>query len=55
MAVYINDFVLLRIFYEGVAHTIKSWDIIYRQGLECNYIYMVILNIVNGNFGLVKS
>ena len=28
--VYIHDFVLLRIFYEGVACTIKSWDIIYR-------------------------
>ena len=30
VAVYIYDFVLLRIFYEGVACTIKSWDIIYR-------------------------
>ena len=30
VAVYINDFVLLRIFYEGVACIIKSWDIIYR-------------------------
>ena len=30
VAVYIKDFVLLRIFYEGVAYTIKSWDIIYR-------------------------
>ena len=55
MAVYINDFVLLRIFYEGVACTIKSWDIIYKKDLECNYIYIVVLNIVNGNFGLVKS
>ena len=55
MAVYIHDFVLLRIFYEEVACTIKSWDIIYRSGLECNYIYIVVLNIVNGNFGLVKS
>ena len=24
-------------------------------GLECNYIYIVVLNIINGNFGLVKS
>ena len=30
VAVYINNFVLLRIFYEGVACIIKSWDIIYR-------------------------
>ena len=30
VTVYINDFVLLRIFYEGVTCTIKSWDIIYR-------------------------
>ena len=42
-------------FNEGVACTIKSWYIIYRYGLEYNYIYIVILNIVNGNFGLVKS
>ena len=42
-------------FNERVACTIKSWDIIYRYGLECNYIYIVVLNIVNGNFGLVKS
>ena len=55
MTVYVNDFILLQIFYEGVACTIKSWDIIYRYGLECNYIYIVVLNIVNGNFGFVKS
>ena len=30
VAVYIYDFVLLRIFYEGVVYTIKSWDMIYR-------------------------
>ena len=42
-------------FNEGVAYIIKSCDIIYRKGLECNYIYIVVLNIVNGNFGLVKS
>ena len=30
VAVYIYDFVLLRIFYEGVACIIKSWDIIYK-------------------------
>ena len=30
VAVYIHDFVLLRIFYEGVACIIKSWDIIYK-------------------------
>ena len=30
VAVYIDDFVLLRIFYEGVACIIKFWDIIYR-------------------------
>ena len=24
-------------------------------GLECNYIYIVVLNIINGNFGFVKS
>ena len=29
VAVYFYDFVLLRIFYEGVVCTIKSWDIIY--------------------------
>ena len=29
VTVYIYDFVLLRIFYEEVACTIKSWDIIY--------------------------
>ena len=29
VAVFIHDFVLLRIFYEGVACIIKSWDIIY--------------------------
>ena len=23
--------------------------------LECNYIYIVILNIINGNFRLIKS
>ena len=22
---------------------------------ECNYIYIVVLNIINDNFGLVKS
>ena len=26
----LHDFVLLRIFYEGVACIIKSWDIIYK-------------------------
>ena len=29
VAIFIHNFVLLRIFYEGVACTIKSWDIIY--------------------------
>ena len=51
----LHDFVLLGIFNEGVACIIKSWDIIYKWGLECNYIYIVVLNIINGNFGLVKS
>ena len=23
--------------------------------LECNYVHIVVLNIINGNFGLVKS
>ena len=55
MAIYIHDFVLLRIFYEDVACIIKFWDIIYKKGIECNYIYIVVLNIINGNFGLVKS
>ena len=29
IAIYVHDFVLLQIFYEGVDCTIKSWDIIY--------------------------
>ena len=32
---------------KGVACTIKYWDII--------YIYIVVLNIINCNFGLIKS
>ena len=24
-------------------------------GLECDYIYIVVLNIINSNFGFVKS
>ena len=24
-------------------------------GLECNYIYIVVLNIINGNFERIKS
>ena len=28
-AIYVHDFVLLQIFYGGVACIIKSWDIIY--------------------------
>ena len=55
MAVNLHDFVLLRIFYEGVACTIKSWDIIYKKGLKYNYTYIVLLNIINDNFELVKS
>ena len=26
-----------------------------QSNLECNYIHIVVLNIINGNFGLVKS
>ena len=26
-AIYVHDFVLLQIFYKGVAYTIKSWEI----------------------------
>ena len=25
------------------------------KDLECNYIYIVVLNLINGNFGFVKS
>ena len=55
VTIYFMTLYYYEYFNEGVACIIKSCDIIYRKGLECNYIYIVVLNIVNGNFGLVKS
>ena len=49
------DFVHYGYFMEGSNNIIRVLRYNLLIGLECNYIYIVVLNIINGNFGLVKS